>query len=90
MLKLQPKETKKRKTGSSSGSQITKTDFDESEEQLINDQMEKYLALDELRYENLPRILWFRPSMGDVADEEEDAAAAFTKDELCSIMEWKT
>ncbi|KAJ5995540.1 hypothetical protein N7481_002517 [Penicillium waksmanii] len=94
MLKLQPKGgSKKRKTGSGSGSDaalITKTEFDSSEERIIEGEAEKYLELDRWRYERMPALVWQRLDTGGLEDAEEDEVACFTHEELCRVMEWKT
>jgi hypothetical protein len=82
MLKQQPKDSKKRKTSSPP---LTKTNFDPAEERSIQDEVEKYLDLDRMRYETLPGTVWRRED-----EEGQGQGPRFTKEELVRIMEWKT
>lgn len=96
MLKLQPKPEKgsKRKAEKRAGSAsanlrgaalIKKTDFSPSEEKYIRDETAKFLKLDVWRYEAMPDILAGRKSTA-----EKDADVFLTKEELVTVMDWKT
>lgn len=92
MLKLQPKPAKgsKRKQEKKAGSAsvnmrgaalIQKTDFSPSEEKHIRVETEKFLKLDQWRYEEMPALL---------VERKEKGGLSLTKDELISVMDWKT
>ncbi|KAJ5811788.1 hypothetical protein N7474_008089 [Penicillium riverlandense] len=96
MVKLQPKPAKgslaklKKRAGSASATAtgaalIQKTDFNASEQRYIQTETDKYLELDQLRYEGLPKKVAERKT-GDDGDEKN---GYLSKDELLSIMEWK-
>lgn len=96
MLKLQPKPAKgslaklKKRAGSASATAagaalIQKTDFNASEQRYIQTETDRYLELDQLRYEGLPKKVAERKT-GDDGNEKN---GYLNKDELVSIMEWK-
>jgi hypothetical protein len=96
MVKLQPKPAKgslpklKKRAGSASATAtgaalIQKTDFNASEQRYIQTETDKYLELDQLRYEGLPKKVAERKT----GDEGNEKNGYLSKDELLSIMEWK-
>ncbi|KAJ5610812.1 hypothetical protein N7510_007531 [Penicillium lagena] len=96
MIKLQPKPTKgslaKSKKGAGSASAtatgaalIQKTDSNAAEELYIQTETDKYLELDQLRYEGLPKKVAERKT----GDDGKEKNGYLIKDELVSIMEWK-
>lgn len=93
MLKLQPKPEKgsKRKAEKKAGSAsanlrgamlLQKTDFNPSEQQYIKEETEKFLALDKWRYEDMPKTMGER--------REKNAGEVLNKDDLITVMDWKT
>lgn len=95
MLKLQPKPEKgskrraEKKAGSVSANLrgaalIQKTDFGPSEMKHIADETRKVLELDAWRYEGFPGVIAERRSQG------EGEGASLNKNELVTVMEWKT
>lgn len=96
MVKLQPKPAKgssaklKKRAGSASATAtgaalIQKADLNASEQRSIQTETDKYLELDQLRYEGLPKKVAER-KRGDDGNEKN---GYLSKDDLFSIMEWK-
>ena len=106
MLKLQPKPEKgsKRKAEKRAGSAsanlrgaalLQKTDFNASELRHIREEVERMAKLDRWRYEEMPRIIAERRGLNDGNDKGEDEKKKknvefLKKDELITIMDWKT
>lgn len=96
MLKLQPKPAKgskrkqEKKADSASSNMrgaallLQKTDFSPSEEKYIRVETENFLKLDRWRYEEMPALLVERKEKG------EKGGVSLSKDELISVMDWKT
>lgn len=95
MLKLQPRPEKgskrraEKKAGSVSANLrgaalIQKTDFGPSELKHIADETGRFLELDAWRYEGLPGVIAERRGKG------EGEGVSLNKNELVTVMEWKT
>lgn len=93
MLKLQPKPEKgskrkaEKKTNNASASLrgamlLQKTEFNASEEKYIKEETEKFLKLDGWRYEDMPKIMGER--------REKNKGEVLIKDDLITVMDWKT
>lgn len=97
MLKLQPKPEKgskrraEKKAGSVSANLrgaalIQKTDFGPSELKHIADETRRFLELDTWRYEGLSGVIAERRGKS----ESEGEGVSLNKNELITVMEWKT
>lgn len=104
MLKLQPKPAKgskskaEKKAGSASAklrgaALIQKTDFSPSELKHISDEVGKFLELDAWRYEGMPGIIAERmggSKKGEEKGKRKGEGVFLNKDELTTVMDWKT
>lgn len=99
MVKMQPKPEKgskakaQKKAGSASANArgaalIQKSDFNPSEELYIKTETEKFIELDHWRYETCPKVIAERKA--DPEKAASDSNGYLTKDELVSVMDWKT
>lgn len=93
MLKLQPKPEKgskrrvEKRAGSASASLrgamlLQRTDFNTSEEKYIKEETEKFLVLDKWRYEEMPTVMGER--------REKEGGEVLNKNDLITVMDWKT
>lgn len=96
MLKLQPKPEKgsKRKAEKKAGSAsanlrgaalLQKTEFNPSEMKHIAEEVRRFLELDGWRYEGLPGVIAER-----IRDGKGEGDVFLSKEELVTVMEWKT
>ena len=90
-LRSKYKGSSKDKTGKKSGATpITKTELDASEEQQIRKETDKFLELDQWRYEVLPKVIEERKRKdGGQEEGSEVEGAHLLKEELIDIMDWK-
>ncbi|KXG51567.1 uncharacterized protein PGRI_089600 [Penicillium griseofulvum] len=88
--KLQSKALKgpKRKAETNTSTAPTKTELDPSQEKHILEEIDKFLQLDQWRYEELPKIIAERANESHKGSGLE--GTHLLKEELIDIMEWKT
>ncbi|KAJ5794347.1 hypothetical protein N7457_000946 [Penicillium paradoxum] len=90
-LKLQSKSksakgSKRKAETKDSAASTAKTDLDPSEDKHIREETNKYLQLDQWRYETLPKIIAERK---DSESRDNEKGAYLLREELIDIMEWK-